>query len=30
MNIGRTTVYKIMDEIEAYFQQAVKGLPVVA
>ena len=30
MKIGRSTVYKIMAEIEAYSQQAVKGLPVVA
>jgi hypothetical protein len=30
MNIGRSTVYKIMAEIGAYSQQAVKYLPVVA
>jgi DNA invertase Pin-like site-specific DNA recombinase len=30
MNIGRSTVYKIMAEIGAYSQQAVKRLPVVA
>ena len=30
MNIGRSTVYKIMTEIEACPQQAVKCLPVVA
>ena len=30
MNIGRSTVYKIMTEIEACPQQAEKGLSVVA
>lgn len=30
MNIGRSTVYKIMAEIEADSQQAIKCLPVVA
>jgi DNA invertase Pin-like site-specific DNA recombinase len=29
MNIGRSTVYKIMAEIEPYSQQAVKCLPVL-